>query len=78
MKRMLSASSPILPQITCYIDSEIGNAVITVYDTKGAEVLSLQMDSYPFRADVSSLPKGVYFLKIVSGSTAWSEKFVKL
>jgi hypothetical protein len=49
------------------------NAELTVYNMSGVKLATIMAQSI----DVSTLPKGIYFLKVDDGSTIFSEKFNK-
>jgi len=61
------------------VDGTIGiqgiskNAELTVFDLKGVKVASSMTSSM----NVSTLPKGLYILKVTDGTTSFSEKFNK-
>ena len=56
------------------------NSHVTLYNMLGQTVMDkpLQQNQLLIHFNISSLPKGTYFIRCSNGTTSWNKKFVKM
>ena len=58
-------------------DNEYRDAVINIYNSAGARVITENQFSEIYTIDASDLKAGIYFVSIIAGDRKWTSKFVK-
>ncbi len=71
--------NPTTNNLTISLNNPITNNIITVfmYDVFGKQILSQRITTPNTKLQTKNFSSGIYFVKVVSGSNAWVQKFVK-
>lgn len=69
--------NPVKDQITVSVTSEFQGASLNLYSVSGQVLFTTTIHEINNSIDVSSLPSGMYFIKIDRGNRSYSEQFVK-
>lgn len=69
--------NPAKEQITLEIKIPINKTTLSILNTNGQELIKQQITNTLFKVDVSQLPKGVYFVKLINANGIEVGKFVK-
>jgi uncharacterized repeat protein (TIGR01451 family) len=69
--------NPVSDLLTLEITSLTGSCLLSVLNLSGQELMQQQINEKTTQIDLSKLPDGVYFVKLISGNTVEVRKIIK-
>jgi len=72
--------NPVADNVWIYTTATITDATLTITDFLGKQVLLRNYKAYPNNSaeyfDVSHLPEGMYFVRLISGNHSFTKKLI--